>query len=164
MAKDKENSGPVVPDPIVRPEEIVRPPVNEHPDRTQSIPMVWVCNNVGCSETPGVFEFLFVSDEPKCPKCGAGSTDQPPVRLRTLIHLIVPDVKGPIPGMYSRWRMLCDPKRDYLATGSNHEAASDSIHAVNCPECLKKAHALSITKPLGSPLTAQAFLKDQKRG
>ena len=153
----KAPQGPVVPDSIVRPPTAPTPP--QHPDRTQSQPMVWQCSNVGCSEVKGVFGFDFISDQPKCPKCGAGQTDSPGVVLRSLIHLLVPDKNGPISGQYSRWRMLCSPKRDTLATPTNYEAATDNIFAVNCEGCLKMGHDLNIKTALGSPQAAQAFLQ-----
>lgn len=150
--------GPVVPDPITRPESL-RPMKLDFSDRTQSVPMIWLCRNLECSEQIGRAEFRFASDEPKCPKCKSGPTDTPGVRLMALVHLLIPTKGGKIPGQYCKWSLACSPDRDYLATETNNEAATDDIQAANCPECLKKAAALKITKALGSPIAAQAFLK-----
>lgn len=139
---------------IVRPDPIVRPAQVSHHDRTQKIPMVWVCRQRSCAEG-GLNEFQFISDEPVCPKCGAGEKEG--VFLRTLIHLLIPDAKGRVVSMTGRYRLGCDSTRDYLATPSNREAASGDVGAVNCPECLKEAFRLKVRSPFGERISKNYF-------
>ena len=115
------------------------------PDRTQRQQLVWMCGNPKCVERGE--RFRFESDDPTCPKCGCHGP--PVVQLRSLVHLLVPDKNGQIKGMYGRYKLACNPKRAYLSTGKNNEAACDDIEGVNCPDCLvfgKKSH---IVDPLG---------------
>jgi len=118
--------------------------------RTKKQPLAWYCVNPECVKT-GNSEFT--SDIPKCPRC---TCEGPPtIQLRTLIHLLVPDPKGPILGAVQRWKFACDPKREHLALEDNMEAATDNVHAANCPGCLETANKLSIVDALGRRISRQ---------
>jgi len=116
-------------------------------DRTKHQPIVWRCFNPECFER-GAKVFDFERDAPKCPKCGA---EAPFITARALIHVLIRDENGPIPGEHGkRYRVACDAKRDYLATLTNEEAATGNPSAANCPGCLHVVKdALIIT---GQPL------------
>lgn len=122
-------------------------------DRTEKQPMVFTCTNPACREfdaQTSIFKkFDFESDLAVCPKCGAGP---PIVHRRTLIHLIARNDQGPIVGQGGlRWFMLCDPRRTYLATTTNEEAATGDSTVANCPGCLKVLGNRVVVsgKPLG---------------
>lgn len=78
------------------------------------------------------------------------------MELLTLVHLLIPDVMGPIRGQTTRYKLACDPTRGVLATTDNNEAATDQIGAVTCPGCKAVATKQGITKPLGRSLKNQA--------
>lgn len=78
--------------------------------------------------------FLFEADEMQCPKCGrAGPSAIAPVQD---VHLLVPDLKGPIQGMEQRLMVACEPRRDVLAR-HRHDlyAATADVLAVTCRSC-----------------------------
>ncbi len=129
-----------------------------HPDQTTKQPTVWVCLNPGC-RPPKRRDFAFPADGPVCPKCG--SIGYPHVQKRVLVHLLIPDPKGPIPGQFARYRLACDKSRDHLATPSNGEAATDSPAQANCPGCLDAAEKLGIPmfRVLGQPITTPVPIK-----
>lgn len=104
-----------------------------HPDQTIKQPVVWRCSNPYCIPV-GQMWFDFESDYAICPKCT--SEGYPNVSKRSLIHLMLRDPKGPIKGVYSRYRLACDASREQLATPTNGEAATDHFEAANCPGCL----------------------------
>ena len=106
-------------------------------DRTTKQPARGYCLNPECRETSDAsrFEFEVTNGEVVCPKCGAN--EAPTVGLLVLIHLLVPDKNGPIKGMNGRYRLACDSKRAYLATGTNQEAATGDVRHANCPGCLE---------------------------
>lgn len=107
-----------------------------HPDQTSKEPVVWRCHNPPCGPLPGLpMPFDFKSDYPVCPKCG--SNGLPNVHKRALIHLLVPDARGPIQGQHSRLRVACDPTRITLATLTNGEAMTGVIGECNCESCLR---------------------------
>lgn len=104
--------------------------------RTKHQPIVWRCGNPECAQGTGAkfFDFTTRSDKPHCPRCGA---NPPFVSARALIHLLVPDMQGPVQGEHGiRYKILCEPKRDVLATTTNQEACSGDFRAVNCGGCL----------------------------
>jgi hypothetical protein len=106
-------------------------------DRTCRQPVTAYCTYKKCLVNGKRFEFP-TEGNVHCPKCGA--TEAPTIGLLALVHLMVEDPAGPIPGEGGlRWRLACDPTREHLATVTNMEAASDQIVAVNCPGCLKVA-------------------------
>ena len=125
-----------------------------HATRTNKQPLMWHCYNPECSETKDDKQFgryAFTSDEPKCPKC---TMEGPPsIQLAVLIHLLVPDPKGKIGSEANRYRIACDPARDYLALTDNNEAATDVPKVANCPGCLKSApKGALLVDTLGRPL------------
>ena len=102
-------------------------------DRTKHQPITWRCFNPECAAV-GQRCYDFTADSPQCPKCGA---NPPFVAARALIHMLVKDKSGPIPGDFGvRYKLACEGKRDYLATMTNEEAASGDSRVVNCPGCL----------------------------
>lgn len=107
-----------------------------HPDQTTKQPVVWRCSNPECSEHKFLpIPFDFQSEYPICPKCK--SEGLPNVTKRALTHLLLKNPKGKIEGQHGRYSMACDHKRDYLATHTNGEAATDQLAVVNCPGCLR---------------------------
>jgi len=123
-------------------------------DRTQKQAVRAYCVNPQCWEddSGGRFEFTVEHGEIACPKCGAN--EPPMVGLLVLVHMLLPDQKGPIRGSGGlRYKLGCEQARAYLATETNLEAATGDIQAANCPGCLKAAEALGIEisgKQLGS--------------
>lgn len=104
--------------------------------RTKHQPIVWRCANPECARRFGQkhYDFTTKNDHPKCPQCGA---EPPYVAARALIHLLVPDERGPIPGEYGvRYKILCEPTRAVMATERNQEACSGDFRVVNCGGCL----------------------------
>lgn len=102
--------------------------------QTLKQPVVWRCINPMCVP-PGERYFEFTSDHDRCPKCTMGP---PCVYKKALIHMMIQDPKGPIRGdLGIRYRIVCDPKRTYLATAKNGEAVTVDTNAINCPGCIK---------------------------
>lgn len=129
-------------------------------DRTQRQPIVARCHNVKCLDDGEFFEFDVEHADVACPKCGA--TESPMLALLTLIHLLVPDERGPILGAAGRFKLLCDPMRPYLATETNLEAATDQLIAANCPVCLKAAEQQKLGAIQGVPVDhLKHILKDK---
>lgn len=123
----------------------------DHPDRTTKQPLTWFCINPQCADRGKRHEWE--GSKPVCPKC---SSEGPPcVQLRTLIHLLLPEPKGLIPGQYGRYRIACDATRDYLATNTNNEQATGDVNIVNCPGCLKAAGHSGIVDVLGRSIQAE---------
>lgn len=108
-------------------------------DRTQRQPITAYCVNVECiPQGASRFEFPVEHEAVCCPKCGA--TEAPMIGLLALIHFLIRTPKGPILGSGGiRFGMACDPQREYLATGTNLEAATDQLEASNCPQCRRVA-------------------------
>jgi len=105
---------------------------NNETGQTTKQPVIWCCLNQDCNENGK--RFIFESEYDVCPKCGF---THPIVYKRSLIHVLVKDKDGPIRGdMGFRYRMLCSPKRTYLSTGKNGEAATVKVDLANCPGCL----------------------------
>lgn len=107
-----------------------------HTQQTSKQPVIMNCPNPECRDPRYPMQlFSFVSDDPVCPKCGIGT---PAVQKRSLIHLIVRDKDGPLVGyMGMRYRILCDPKRELMATARNGEALTPMPQLINCPGCIK---------------------------
>jgi hypothetical protein len=124
-------------------------------DRTNKQPLQFRCNNQECGKDGQPFEFTSTRD--RCPKCKAEG--YPYIQLLVLIHYLIPDDKGKISGYRGRrYRMACDPTRDYLATKTNEEAATSELAATTCPGCLKEANRLKgLVKPSGEKLTANCI-------
>lgn len=115
-------------------------------DRTNKQRARGFCRNPECQEKKGeLFTFDVENDGFDCPKCGA---DQPPmVGLFTLVHLLIRDPDGPIPGVGGiRYRSACEAHRDYLATPTNDEAFSADPDGINCPGCIAEADKLNLRK------------------
>lgn len=108
-------------------------------DRTQKQPVSCFCRNPDCVEIPGGMFFVFQHEHShvECPKCGA--TEAPMVGVFVITHYMAKLPKrGQIVGVGGlRYTVACDEKRNYLATATNMEAASDQIEAVTCPGCLE---------------------------
>ena len=109
-------------------------------DRTTKQPAVGICFNPVCKERSEDqwFEFAVNNDKFCCPKC---KSDRPPfVTLKTLTHYLRQCPDGPIQGSGGlRYEIACDPKRAYLATPTNNEAATGVLEIVNCPGCLESS-------------------------
>lgn len=116
----------------------------KHTEQTTKQPVVFRCVNIECVPEPEpgkpleqFFDFTTKDDNPVCPKCGA--TPREGVQKRSLIHVLVRNRQGPIPGDGGiRYQIVCDPKRTLLATNRNGEALTGMSIAANCPGCLKK--------------------------
>lgn len=114
-------------------------------DRTCKQPVRAYCANPQCWEMAerGRFEFEVEHGEVTCPKCGAN--EPPMIGLLVLVHLLLPDPRGPINGAGGiRYRIACDEHRAYLATTTNKEAATGAVEAANCGQCLKVASKLGV--------------------
>ena len=117
---------------------------DKHPDRTTKQPITWRCRNPECAVDGRQFEFQ--SDYDECPKCKS----RPPVTsMISLCHMLLPDPRGRIRGQHGRYRLACARKRDYLATTTNHESASNLIEVVNCPGCLAEVDRLKARGRVG---------------
>jgi hypothetical protein len=115
-------------------------------DRTTKQPVTACCFNLECLEDGDRFEFPCEHGDVACPKCGA--TEAPMIAVLALTHFLVRDNKaGLIRGGHGRYRLACDPKRAYLATPTNNEAATDQLEAANCPQCLRVAKEQNL-KPM----------------
>lgn len=115
-------------------------------DRSTKNPATGFCRNPKCQEQLGeLFRFPIEHAHVSCPKCGANRT--PMVGVFALVHLVLPLEGGKIRGAGGiSLSLACDPDRDYLATRTNNEAASDDIEAVNCPQCIANAKKLGIVQ------------------
>lgn len=72
---------------------------------------------------------------PVCPRCGA--SEQAIVRLVD-VHFVVADPKGPIKGRLGRYKVACEPGRQYLARSHmDSYAASGEPTAVTCRSCMR---------------------------
>ncbi len=93
------------------------------------------CNNCFVAARPSLAERLaciFEADLPVCPRCQAANC----VEL-ALVHLLVPDQKGPIYDPSGRLHVACEPKRDALARHRFDDyAATQDPRAVTCPSCM----------------------------
>ena len=124
-------------------------------DRTPLQRPMGYCRNPDCRESGTQFEFEVKHDPIECPKCRA--TLAPMVGLLQLIHLLIPDLRGPVRGSGGlRYAIACRTKRAYLATATNQEAATDQIQIANCPGCVEAARRLNVKKPLGQSLVIGA--------
>lgn len=120
-------------------------------DRTSKQPITGYCLNLECMEDGKRFEFPCNHADVACPKCGA--QDAPMIGVLALTHFMVLDNKvGLIRGSHGRYRLACDPKRAYLATPTNNEAATDQLPFVNCPGCLTVAKEQNL-----KPIQGMAF-------
>lgn len=118
-------------------------------DRIETQPAHGYCLNKECANKDGSrFEFEIKNVPVTCPKCSA--CQEPTVGLLALTHFLTRDQRGPIVGEGGlRFRIVCSPTRDYLATGTNQEAASGDVSVVNCPGCLKGAMEQGLLKLSG---------------
>ncbi len=72
---------------------------------------------------------------PVCPRCGAG--EQAIVRLVD-VHFVVADPAGPIVGRLGRYKVACEPKRQFLAKSQiDTYSASGEPTAVTCRACMR---------------------------
>lgn len=113
-------------------------------EQTTKQPVRFRCMNEPCKTSTGRRDwFIFVGDEPICPKCKGG---WPMVDKLSLIHFLIPNPKGHIngnnDGMLVRYSMCCDVRRYDLATLNNGEAATGDVNCVNCLGCLINIKAL----------------------
>lgn len=109
-------------------------------DRTNKQPVRAYCRNPECLESSDQdhFEFTTENSPIECPKCKANQS--PMVGLITLTHFLYRSNAGPVVGTGGlRYALACDSKRAYLATVTNHEAASGEFSVVNCPGCITAA-------------------------
>lgn len=87
-----------------------------------------------CYETTFPKDFTFEDRGGVCPQCGASG--MPLVVPLVDIHLVVLDRKGPIVGKMGRQKIVCQPRRTYLATHmGEHFSATDNPSVVTCPRC-----------------------------
>lgn len=125
-------------------------------DRTTKQPVRCYCLNPDCRESSDKPRFEFTTEKTPvvCPKCGA---DQPQlVGVLALIHFLYPDKAGPIIGYGGiKYALACAPKRAYLATPTNNEAATGDIAFVNCPGCLREAIEKQLAPLHGYSLAAE---------
>jgi len=114
-------------------------PSVRYPERTTKQPLHWRCINPECVENREWFEWT--GDDAECPKC---KQVPPGIVLLALIHLLVKDPEGKIQGQFARYRIACDPGKDYIATPGNNEAGTNNPNVANCPGCLKAVgHSVS---------------------
>ena len=109
-----------------------------------------------CAEANGNQRFEWEGDYDTCQRCG--SSGYPAVILLALLHFLIPDQAGQIRGKYGRrFRMACHKSREYLATMTNQEGATNDLKAVSCPECIREAGRLGIegVSPGGILLTEE---------
>lgn len=114
-------------------------------DRTSKQPVVACCFNLECLEDGERFEFPCEHGDVVCPKCGA--TEAPMIAVLALTHFLIRDNTGPFRTGSGRYSLACDPKRSYLATPTNNEAATDQLECANCPQCLAVAKERNL-KPI----------------
>lgn len=93
--------------------------------------------------------FLFESDKPECPRCGAknelmltpmtlsGFARITQVQELVDVHLLVEDIAGPIPDGNVRKYVACQKERDELARNKFDQFhASSDPRAVTCRSCM----------------------------
>jgi len=92
----------------------------------------------------------------RCPKCTA--VGPPYVVVLVLIHILIPDPNGKLVGQsQTRYRVACDPNRDYSATFTNKEAATGDPASSNCPGCVAEARRVKYTHQMaGAYVTGSA--------
>lgn len=116
-------------------------------DRTPKQPVYCFCANPECLDQSSHSRFVFPHEHGlvECPKCGAN--EAPYVGVLALIHYMARLPRGPIRGVGGiGFHIACDPKRAYLATATNQEAATDQIEAVTCPGCLAAYEANKVDR------------------
>lgn len=114
-------------------------------DRTPKQRVYCFCVNPECLDESSHSRFVFPHEHDlvECPKCGA--TEAPYVGVLVLTHYMARLPRGPIRGVGGLgFHIACDPKRAYLATATNQEAATDQIEAVTCPGCLAAIEAKKV--------------------
>lgn len=79
--------------------------------------------------------FEFEADRPACPKCGRSG---PQVVRLTPVHFLALDQQGPIQGGDGlRYKIACQPKRDFLATARGDDfSATPDPRAATCKSCM----------------------------